>query len=406
MAREITGNAEVTGDPSVVFAFSGIALVVFSGCNAGSTPRGVEALISEYRCGMASRCAETSETSPAGEFDRRVTGERTVPTPESEWLSLSSHTVRRAEEAPRLGIFDAGQCAAQITWLSLAAASDSPETTTSTTPATGEEADLGEIAKQTNNPVGSLWMLFFQYDATISEDATGRQRESHSTKFQPVMPFQLTQEWKVITRPVIPIHTQTEVFDGPVHGWDCESGIGDIVLLSLFSWAPVETPKKSKSNLVWGIGPTWSFPTATEDLLGTEKWSVGPAATVFYLGEKWIVGAIWQNWFSFAGEGDRDQVSLTDFQYIVRYRPTPTTSIGMTPNIQRDWTRGDGWSVPVGLGGDITFKIGKMPIRIGAEAQYYLVQPDNFGAEWNFRVFIIPIIPAPDWANQPLFGPR
>ena len=47
---------------------------------------------------------------------------------------------------------------------------------------------------------------------------------------------------------------------------------------------------------------------------------------------------------------------------------------------------------------------GKLPIRIGAEVQYYVHQPDDFGPEWNIRFFFIPVVPAPEWAGKPLFG--
>ena len=56
------------------------------------------------------------------------------------------------------------------------------------------------------------------------------------------------------------------------------------------------------------------------------------------------------------------------------------------------------------LGGSKTFMFGKLPIRIGAEVQYYVHQPDDFGPEWNFRFFFIPVVPAPEWASKPLFG--
>lgn len=38
-------------------------------------------------------------------------------------------------------------------------------------------------------------------------------------------------------------------------------------------------------------------------------------------------------------------------------------------------------------------RIGKLPIRWGIEAQYYLTGPDAIKKETNFRFFIAPIIP-------------
>ena len=246
-----------------------------------------------------------------------------------------------------------------------------------------------------NNPVGDLWMLFNQHDYTLREDPSGEIREYHSFKIQPVMPLQLTDEWRLIVRPVISI-VDYEVPQG-IGNWNKEFGLGDTVLLTAFTTAPAD------SKWLWGVGPTWLFPTATDDTLGSEKWSVGPAATVFYLGEKWILGGVLQNWFSFAGDSERESVNLMDLQYVIQYRVTPTFQVGMTPNIQYDWADKT-WDVPVGLGGSKTFMFGKLPIRLGAEVQYYVHQANDFGPKWNFRVFIIPVVPAPEWAKKPLFG--
>ena len=94
--------------------------------------------------------------------------------------------------------------------------------------------------------------------------------------------------------------------------------------------------------------------TASDDALGTGKWSAGPMALAFHIGEKWIYGAVAQHWWSFAGDDDRDDVNLTDLQYVLRYRVTPTTNIGFGPNIRINWEedRENRWTVPVGLGFD------------------------------------------------------
>ena len=154
------------------------------------------------------------------------------------------------------------------------------------------------------------------------------------------MPLQLTDEWRLIVRPVFSI-VDYEVPEG-IGNWNKEFGLGDTVLLTAFTTAPAD------SKWLWGAGPTWLFPTATDDALGSEKWSVGPAVTVFYLGEKWILGGVLQNWFSFAGDGGRESVNLMDLQYVIQYRVTPTFQVGMTPNIQYDWADKT-WDVPVAM---------------------------------------------------------
>lgn len=261
----------------------------------------------------------------------------------------------------------------------------------------GELEDLGEIAREADNPVGQLWLLVFQYDFQIAKDSQGDRRYWSSLTFQPVAPLRLTDSWRVITRPIFSLNSVTHP-NRTGAPWERETCLGDTTLLMAFTTSP------ENAEWLWGVGPTWQAPTAADDVLGAGKWSAGPAALLFYIGPKWILGAIWQNWFSFAGDSDRRPVSLTDFQYVIRYRPTALTEIGMTPNIAVDWTEADGWSVPVGLGGEILFLAGKIPVRVGIEVQYYLTQPDEFGNQWNIRLIVTPVIPAPAWAERPLLG--
>ena len=182
--------------------------------------------------------------------------------------------------------------------------------------------NLAAVAQKTNNPVSDLWMLFMQYDAsTYSGDITDGDRSLNSFKFQPVMPMLLTDEIRLINRPVV----QFQSFDTPRLtstgvDWDRKTGLGDTILLQLL--APADSGEK-----VMGVGWTHIFPTATNNSLGGEKWAVGPAATYFHLGKKWVVGGVLQHWWDYAGDGDRPNVNLTDFQYVLRYKVSPLTQL-------------------------------------------------------------------------------
>ncbi len=253
-----------------------------------------------------------------------------------------------------------------------------------------------ELARQISNPVGELWLLFNQHDITIRDLEDGGDNQIlHNFKFQPVIPLALTDEWRLISRPVL----QFNAFDIPQAdgSFDTDVGFGDIVLFQLFS--------NSDPSEKWmtGFGPTWIFPTATQDTLGGDNWAVGPAALVLYLGDpgEFIAGGLVQHWWDFAGAGD--QLNLTDFQPIVRYRMTETLNIGAAPNWRYDWANED-WSIPIGGGFDITTRIGDLPVRIGIEVYYNLDPPKGVEEEYGIRLFFVPVIPAPAWANDPLFG--
>lgn len=257
--------------------------------------------------------------------------------------------------------------------------------------------DISEVARQLNNPVGSVWNLVVQNNFSLNKgDISDSQRGKWVTTLQPVMPVPLTEKWNWINRPVIPI------VDAPIPqldgSFDRETGLGDIAYMGLL------TPAQPKGFL-WGVGPTLLFPSATPDELGTEKWSAGPAAVGLVLNKKFMLGALVQQWFSYAGDDDRNDVNLLNLQYFAWWFLPNQWQVGMgSPVIVADFEAdgGDVWTVPVSLGVGKTFKIGKMPFQISVEASYAVVHPNTFGQRWNFRLQLKPVIPA--LVKQPIFS--
>ena len=64
----------------------------------------------------------------------------------------------------------------------------------------------------------------------------------------------------------------TPAFPG-APGAEKTTGVADLLHASFF------TPKSS-GNVIWGVGPILSLPTATDPALGSEKWSLGPALVI------------------------------------------------------------------------------------------------------------------------------
>ena len=251
--------------------------------------------------------------------------------------------------------------------------------------------NLGDVAQQMNNPVGPLWLLINQHDTVWwNGDAKRGSTPQHNFKVQPVMPVSLNDDWNLILRPVLPF-VSLDTPDATSGRFERNDGFGDAALLAALS------PADTGAETVWGVGVTQIFDTASRDELGQEQFGAGPAATYFHLGEKWVVGAVAQHWWGYSEPNDRDSLNLTDFQYVLRYRLTPTLQLGMSPNIQVNWQAdgGDKYTVPIGLGFDWTTSIGKMPFRFGMEYHKYLHSSDEFGQDWGIRVFLIPVIANP-----------
>jgi hypothetical protein len=283
----------------------------------------------------------------------------------------------------------------------------------------GCEPTLAQMSALMDNPLGNVAMLFTQFDWTRMENQdNGETANKGNYMGIAQFPKGLGKDWNLINRivwnvPSMPLDqdkiddfgtgpgggflppagsppTPIDLFDGRT------TGFGDMYYVGLFSpKKPIELDNGAK--VVWGLGFDLGLPTASDDLLGTGKWTAGPSALGVYLGPKWKLGALAQQYWDFAGDDDRDDVNLTNLQYFWYYSLNSTTSIGAAPNIIANWEQSSGnkWTVPVGIGANKTFQFGKVPVRIGAEVHYSAIQPDDVpGAEWNFRFYIIPAAPA------------
>ena len=100
---------------------------------------------------------------------------------------------------------------------------------------------------------------------------------------QPVIPIKLTEDWNLITRTIMPIINQPSLF--PADASESAFGLGDINPTLFLS------PAKP-GKLIWGVGPTMTLPTATDNRLGSGKWSLGPAAVALMHGRPWVFGAL------------------------------------------------------------------------------------------------------------------
>lgn len=280
--------------------------------------------------------------------------------------------------------------------------------------------DLGALAQKTNNPISDAWLLITQNDYTqLGGEAVDGYEVLNVTKFQPVLSAPMfDNSWNFVVRPVFQLTSAPfdddvgDLFGVSPNGiiesnrlrniasdpFGRTTGLGDTVLLTLVG-------PNTDSGWIYAGGISQIFPTASEDVLGQQKWQAGPAALVLRLGddfggfgiEHFNFGLLAQQWWSYAGDGDRSNTNQADIQYFINYKQNATRLIGMTPNISINWDAGgdldDKVAFPVGIGTIDLISIGGVPIRWGVEAQYYLTGPDVLKREFNFRFFIAPIIP-------------
>ena len=145
--------------------------------------------------------------------------------------------------------------------------------------------------------------------------------------------------------------------------------------LSLF-----RSPAKPR-GILWGVGPIVSFPSATEDVLGTGKYSVGPTAAALAIEGPWVVGALVNNLFSVGSDSKRRDVNQMLVQPFVHDNLPGGWYLTSSPIITADW-KADAdqrWTVPVGGGIGKIFRIGKQPLNASLQTFYNAVRPDQTG---------------------------
>ncbi len=177
-------------------------------------------------------------------------------------------------------------------------------------PNSGAANDQAELAKKLANPVASLISVPLQNNFQFGMG--GNNGYTYILNIQPVIPVTLNENWNLILRPIIPLIHQDDIA-GARSSEDVEeiiapggfyTGLGDITPQFYFS-----PSKPGPGGLIWGAGPIFLLPSATDTHIGAGKWGAGPTAVVLVQHGKITAGLLGNQIWSFAGHQDRRPVS-------------------------------------------------------------------------------------------------
>ncbi len=172
-----------------------------------------------------------------------------------------------------------------------------------------------ELAKKLSNPVASLISVPFQNNTDVGIGAFNGSR--NTLNIQPVIPVGLNKNYNLITRVVLPVVSQYNISAVGSN----QNGLGDAVLSAFIS------PKVS--DLTWGVGPAFLLPVATDALLGTKKWGIGPTALVLKQTNGYTIGGLVNQIWSFAGDKNRADISQMFLQPFLSYNWKSGAGIGI-----------------------------------------------------------------------------
>ncbi|HVT09245.1 MAG TPA: neuromedin U [Polyangia bacterium] len=247
-----------------------------------------------------------------------------------------------------------------------------------------EDKHTGDLAKAVQNPIADLISVPFQNNASYNIGTNDRAADT--LNIQPVIPTHLGDHVLLVSRIILPVSYQptlTSTGGGT-------SGVGD--LNPTFFFSPAHPGK-----LIWGAGPAFVLPTATQQAVGTGKWSAGPSAVVLMQPDPWTIGVLASQVWSFAGPTNRSDVSLLTVQYFVSYNLAHAWYLTSSPILTFNWKApsSDEWLVPFGGGIGKIFKLGKLPLNGAVQAFYNVHSSDATTlARWQARVQLTFLFPA------------
>ena len=251
-------------------------------------------------------------------------------------------------------------------------------------PEADTDAGTEALQKATQNPVASLISVPVQNNNNFGVNPGYRTQDV--LNIQPVIPISISKDWNLLVRWIMPIVYQP-VPNQPGAPETGEYGLGDMVPSFFIS------PKKP-GKLIWGVGPVFQLPTATNTFLGQGKLGIGPSVVLLTQPGHWTLGVLTNNIWSVAGSGGRPDVNQFLLQYFINYNLKKGWFITWQPTLTANWEADNGnrWTVPFGGGVGRIMKLGAQPVSLTAQFYGNAVHPEGTSS-WTMRLQIAFLFP-------------
>jgi hypothetical protein len=199
---------------------------------------------------------------------------------------------------------------------------------------------------------------------------------------QPVIPIGLSPKLNLIARVILPVVTQHDITgEGTI-----QSGLSDAVVSAFFS------PSQTKNGLVWAVGPVFLVPTATEDLLGTEKFGTGATALLLKQAHGWTYGALVNQIWSVTGDENRANVNQMFLQPFLVHNWKSGAGIGVNAEMTQAWEAGTNSTFINPFVSGVT-KLGKQIISLSIGPRIQVSAPDGNKADFGVRAVLTFVFP-------------
>ncbi|WP_109314046.1 neuromedin U [Ruegeria sp. AU67] len=238
--------------------------------------------------------------------------------------------------------------------------------------------DLGSAVQ---NPISSLISVPFKF----SFDNGASNGDANVLSINPVFPVTVG-DWNLVSRFIVPLYDAP----GGVAGLPGNPGIGDpsqtgrATGLGDINYTLFFSPVKPVNGWIWGLGPSITADTATDERLGSGKWSGGLSAVALNQPGWGTYGGLVRHLWSFAGDSSRQDVNQTLLEPFINYNLDNGWYLISDMVITYNWEApsGDRLLLPVGGGAGKITKWGSQPVNLRAEA-YYNVERPSSAPEWQ-----------------------
>lgn len=243
------------------------------------------------------------------------------------------------------------------------------------------------LAQQLTNPLAAMISMPVQGNVDFGIGPGGGHRMT--TNIQPVVPFELSENWNLISRTILPVIDQQGT--DPLTDRSDAFGLGDVVQSFFFS-------PKNPEPFIWGVGPVVLMPTATNSVLGADKWGLGPTGVILKIDGPWTYGMLANHIWDVGGPGKNSfdyfvlpngvvslnqDVNLTFIQPFVSYTTKQATTFTMNSESTYNWATHQ-WTVPINLQVSQLVKMGGAPVSIFGGVRWYAERAPQ-GPDWGAR---------------------
>ena len=233
------------------------------------------------------------------------------------------------------------------------------------------------LALKLHNPIADLVTVPIESDFEFGPGP--RRALTYTLNVQPVIPFELTKDWLLVTRTIIPLIHQEAVEAGDQN----KTGLGDITQSFFLS------PNRLVGGWIVGAGPVFQYPSATDSALGAGKWGAGPTAAVLRQNGGWTFGMLANHVRSFAGDSRREKVNTTLVDPFISYTWANDFTVEFDGESTYDREQRQ-WTVPLTVGVSQLVTVGKQLVSVGLDGRWYAEHAVG-GPEWGV-VFTVTLL--------------